>query len=206
MFSNCGVFRSRWSTTTRRAGAACRTVWMEKTAQISWSGEEEQEEAAVCPQCTSWCCLLCDSLCSVLMMPSGSLSVYFSMLQSCDEGTNRDRKNLRGRAAVSPAGEKTPFIISYTYKKRVHVCTVCLLLLIVLLWLNIAGLQGWDGQPCSVRASASDPAQQERHPLWKHAWDLQFSQQARDQWLTPHIDLFETEQQLCMLNKQKHIW
>lgn len=77
-WSVCVAHRSRWSTTTRRAGAVCRTVWRERTAQICWSGEEEAAvHTSARPQYCSWCCLLCDSLCSVVMMPSGSLFVCF---------------------------------------------------------------------------------------------------------------------------------
>lgn len=118
--------------TTRRAGAVCHTVWRERTAQISWSGEEEEAyvHASVCSQYCSWSCLLCDSLCLALMMPSGSLSLlstslYVVVSQSCDERTHRDRKNLCGRAAVSPVGEKT------------HIClTAIKKTWLIYLWLN----------------------------------------------------------------------
>lgn len=83
MLSVCVAHRSRWSTTTRRAGAVCRTVWRERTAQICWSGEEEAAvHTSARPQYCSWCCLLCDSLCSVVMMPSGSLFVCFPVRDS----------------------------------------------------------------------------------------------------------------------------
>lgn len=53
------VFRSKWFMTTRRAGAACPTVWTETTAPTSWSGEEEASvRLSVCPQCCFWCRLL----------------------------------------------------------------------------------------------------------------------------------------------------
>ena len=88
MLSVCVAHRSRWSTTTRRAGAVCRTVWRERTAQICWSGEEEAAvHTSARPQYCSWCCLLCDSLCSVVMMPSGSLFVCFPV---CDSHVMRE--------------------------------------------------------------------------------------------------------------------
>lgn len=116
----------------------------------------------------SWCSLIWDSVCSVLTMPSGALFVHLSHVMRELLDTERIYVEellsvllVRGEIKQIPVVYKADLLILCLHKWFIPVTE---------------GIQSWDGEPSSVGPSASHPPQQARHPLWKHAWDLQFSQ------------------------------